>query len=147
MTLTMDPALLLAIHRHGEDAYPNEACGLLLGSVGPGGAGKRVVEMLPIRNGREPEAARNRYLITAQDMLRGEGAAADRGLDVIGVFHSHPDHPARPSEFDREHALPWYSYMITTVHNGTAVVSRSWLLAEDRSNFVEESITALNHEP
>ncbi len=140
MTLFISSELLRAIHAHGEGAYPNEGCGLLLGTVK--GADRQVADLLPIRNGREPEAAHNRYLITAQDMLRGEDVAAERGLDVIGIFHSHPDHPAQPSEFDREWALPWYSYIITSIENGQAAVSRSWLLADDRAAFSEETITA-----
>jgi proteasome lid subunit RPN8/RPN11 len=138
VSIRLPSELLRAIHAHGETAYPNEGCGLLLGrATGPD---KQVTDLLPIRNGREPEAAHNRYLITPQDMLRGEQAAEERGLEVIGVFHSHPDHPARPSEFDREHALPWYSYIITSIDHGRAVSSRSWLLADDRSAFAEESI-------
>ena len=73
-------------------------------------------------------------------MLHGETEAARRGLDVIGIFHSHPDHPAEPSGFDRDWALPWYSYIITTVEQGRAVRSRSWLLKEDHSGYDEETI-------
>ena len=140
MTIQFDPGILRGIQRHGEAAYPNEGCGLLLGHALE--TDKHVVEYLPIKNEREAEAAHNRYLITATDMLMGEVVAADRGLEVIGIFHSHPDHPAEPSEFDRDHALPWYSYIITSVQNGQAVVSRSWLLADDRSAFSEESISS-----
>jgi proteasome lid subunit RPN8/RPN11 len=138
VTLRLPSALLRSIHAHGETAYPNEGCGLILGRAQ--GADTQVVDLLPIRNGREPEAAHNRYLITPQDMLKGEQVAEERGLDVIGIFHSHPDHPAAPSEFDREHALPWYSYIITSIDQGRATASRSWLLADDRSAFAEESI-------
>jgi proteasome lid subunit RPN8/RPN11 len=73
-------------------------------------------------------------------MLRGENEAARRGLDVIGVFHSHPDHPNRPSGYDLEWALPWYSYVITSVQGGRAVESRSWRLQDDRQGFAEEAI-------
>jgi len=61
-------------------------------------------------------------------------------LDVLGVFHSHPDHPNQPSEFDREWAMPWFSYVITSINLGRAVASRSWLLSEDRAQFAEEQI-------
>lgn len=147
MTITVDPGILRALHDHGQAAYPNEGCGLLMGLAAPGSGDRHVADLLLIRNGREPEAAPNRYLITAEDMMKGEVAAAERGLDVIGIFHSHPDHPAHPSEFDREYALPWYSYVITSVQNGRAVVSRSWRLAEDRSGFLEESIYANHSHP
>ena len=138
MTLSFDPGVLDAIHKHGEAAYPNEGCGLMLGRAD--GGDRQATDILPIQNGREPEAAHNRYLITPQDMLRGEDEAERRGLDVIGIFHSHPDHQAQPSEFDREYALPWFSYLITSVQKGKAVGSRSWLLADDRSAFSEEQV-------
>jgi proteasome lid subunit RPN8/RPN11 len=138
MSLILAEAVLAAIHAHGEQAYPDEGAGLLFGR--DESEGRRVVEIYPQDNSRENEARHNRYLITPQDMLQGELEAARRGLDVVGVFHSHPDHPNRPSEFDRDWALPWYSYIITSVQAGKAIESRSWRLLEDRSLFVEEDI-------
>jgi proteasome lid subunit RPN8/RPN11 len=91
-------------------------------------------------NAREKTARHNRYLLTPLDYLHGEQEASRLGLDVIGVFHSHPDHPNRPSEFDREWAMPWLSYVITSVQTGKAKESRSWLLSEDRTEFIEEKI-------
>jgi proteasome lid subunit RPN8/RPN11 len=138
MILILSQNILNEIRAHGESAYPNEGAGLLLGREQDA---RRVVEaILPLPNAREAEAQRRRYLLAPQDILHGEDEAARRGLDVIGVFHSHPDHPARPSEFDRAHALPWYSYVITSVEAGRAVQSRSWQLAKDRSCFIEEEI-------
>ena len=88
-----------------------------------------------------PTSARhNRYLITPEDYLKAELAAERLGLGLIGVFHSHPDHPNRPSEYDREWAQPFFSYIITSVEKGKAIESRSWRLMEDRSQFVEEKI-------
>jgi proteasome lid subunit RPN8/RPN11 len=101
---------------------------------------KQVRLIMELENAREEEARHNRYLITPQDILRGEQHAERLGLEILGVFHSHPDHPNRPSEYDREYAIPWYSYLITSVNSGTAVESRSWLLSEDRGNFNEEYI-------
>jgi proteasome lid subunit RPN8/RPN11 len=138
MMLTISPSLLRALQAHGEAAYPNEGAGLLLGSATA--AGKTVADILPLANHWEAEEQYHRYLITPQDMLTGERAAAQRGQDVIGIFHSHPDHPAEPSGMDRDWALPWYSYVITTVAQRQATVSRSWLLREDRSAFDEEEI-------
>jgi proteasome lid subunit RPN8/RPN11 len=109
-----------------------------LGSVE--GEQKSVVSLLELSNQREAGARHNRYLLTAEDYLRGEQEAARRGLDVLGVFHSHPDHPNRPSEFDREWAMPWFSYIITSVQAGRAVESRAWVLSEDRSHFEEQEI-------
>jgi proteasome lid subunit RPN8/RPN11 len=143
MALEISASVLKSIHAHAEAAYPDEGVGLLLGSAN--GTGKRVVEIMPMENSREDAARHNRYLLTAQDYLRGEEEAIRRGLDVLGVFHSHPDHPNRPSEFDREWAMPWFSYIITSVEAGRATESRSWLLQEDRSVFVEEPIQVNDH--
>jgi proteasome lid subunit RPN8/RPN11 len=136
--LILSGETLRSIHAHGETAYPNEGAGLLLGEAIEGG--KRVADIFPLTNEWEAGEQYHRYLLTAQDMLRGEQEAARRGLDVIGIFHSHPDHPAQPSGMDRDWALPWFSYVITSVEKARAVVSRSWLLREDRSAFDEEPI-------
>ena len=130
--------ILRQIHAHGESAYPDEGAGLLLGTAD--GDHKQVLVMMGLSNAREQAARHNRYLLTPQDMLHGEQEAQRLGLDVLGVFHSHPDHPNRPSDFDREWAMPWYSYVITSVQAGQAVESRSWRLEEDRSAFIEEQI-------
>ena len=79
-------------------------------------------------------------MISPQELLKGEKQAAARGLDVLGVFHSHPDHPNQPSEFDRQWALPWFSYLITSVNEGKSAGARSWRLSEDRKSFTEEEI-------
>jgi proteasome lid subunit RPN8/RPN11 len=131
-------SLLQQIHANGEAAYPEEGAGLLLGMVE--GQLRRVRSILRFENAREDGARHNRYLISAQDMLRGEEEAAQRGLDVLGAYHSHPDHPNRPSDFDREWALPWFSYLITSVQAGKATDSRSWRLKEDRQAFEEETV-------
>jgi proteasome lid subunit RPN8/RPN11 len=138
MPLYIPPEILGQIHANGEQAYPEEGAGLMLGQAQ--GEERNVVRILAIQNSREDAARHNRYLLTAEDMLRGEQEAARLNLDVIGVFHSHPDHPNRPSEFDREWALPWYSYVITNVQAGNAIESRSWRLRDDREAFDEEQI-------
>jgi proteasome lid subunit RPN8/RPN11 len=138
MPLELSQVLLDQIHAHGERAYPEEGAGFLLGSGN--GDRRQVTAILRLDNAREDAARHNRYLLTPQDYLRGEEQAASLGLDVLGVFHSHPDHPDRPSEFDRQWAMPWFSYLITSVHSGRALGSRSWRLADDRSSFVEERI-------
>jgi len=127
-------AILGQIHRHGEDAYPEESAGFLIGNDG------KVEQIFPLPNSREDTARHNRYLITPEDYLKAEFTADSLGLSLIGVFHSHPDHPNRPSEFDREWAQPYFSYIITSVQSGKAVESRSWRLVEDRSQFTEEKI-------
>ena len=138
MSLHLSSELLSQIHRHGEAAYPEEGAGLLLGDAN--GDRKQVRAILFLSNAREDSARHNRYLLTPQDYLSGEQEAARLGLDVLGVFHSHPDHPNRPSEFDREWAMPWFSYVITSVQAGVAAGSRSWLLSDDRQAFSEEQI-------
>jgi len=141
--LTVPPTLLRDLQAHGEAAYPNEGAGLLLGTVTP--EGKTVADILPLSNEWEAGEQYHRYMITPQDMLRCEHEAARRGLDVVGIFHSHPDHPAQPSTMDRDWALPFFSYVITSVEKAQAVVSRAWLLREDRSAFDEEVIQAAPH--
>src|SRR5574342_53777 len=130
MTLVISDALLARIHQNGEEAYPEEGAGFLLGTDGEA---RQVVEILALPNSREDTARHNRYLISPEDYLEAELAAERHGLSIIGVFHSHPDHPNRPSEYDREWAQPFFSYVITSVNAGVAVESRSWRLAEDRS--------------
>lgn len=138
MSLQLPPDILTQIHAHGEAAYPEEGAGFLLGRVE--GEERRVLSILSADNTREEGARHNRYLLGPQQMLHAETSAQRLGLDVIGVFHSHPDHPAQPSEFDREWALPWFSYVITSVQSGHAGDTHSWRLAEDRSAFTEEPI-------
>jgi len=130
--------ILDRIHRHGEDSYPEEGAGLLLGESTA--EISTVYEIIPLTNAREESARHNRYLITPQDMLHGEQEAMRLGLDIIGVFHSHPDHPNSPSEFDREWALPNLSYMITSVNKARAIDTRSWVLTNDRIHFLEQEI-------
>ena len=141
MSLEISSSLLEHIHRFGETAYPDEGAGLLLGTVD--GTNKQVKAILPLSNSREDGARHNRYLLTAEDYMQGEQEAARLGLDVLGVFHSHPDHPNRPSDFDREWAMPWFSYVITSVQAGEASGSRSWLLSEDHHVFSEEPINVI----
>ena len=140
MMLHLSKDVLTQIHVHGEQAYPEEGAGFLLGVDG---SERAVKTILPLANSREDAARHNRYLITAENYLKAELEADRRGLSLIGVFHSHPDHPNRPSEFDRDWAQPFFSYIITSVDLGKAVESRSWRLLEDRSQFVEEKIQTI----
>ena len=152
-------SLIETIRRHGARAYPHECCGALLGrdrdnapgdgptggpgTGGPGGPVREVMGLLPLDNRRDGEAARRRFLVTAEDHLRAEREARKRGLDIVGFYHSHPDHPSRPSEFDRDHALPWYSYLILRVAEGSPGETTSWRLADDRAAFEREPIRAV----
>src|SRR3954463_12948676 len=115
---------LAQMRAHGERDYPYECCGLMLGKFAA--ERKRVLEVYPISNAREEEAKRNRFLIRPEELMRGERYARERRLDVVGFYHSHPDHPAVPSGYDLEHAWPSYSYVIVSVQRGNAGDLFSW---------------------
>jgi proteasome lid subunit RPN8/RPN11 len=139
MTLMIEQAQLEQLKQHVERSYPYEGGGLLIGRAGEAGR-KIVTEIKPLANQRAVEDQHNRILITDAMYRAGEAYADSRGLLLVGFFHSHPDHPARPSEFDREHALPWWSYVIVSVQQGSAAEVLSWELREDRSGFDGEEI-------
>ena len=126
------------IRKHGEETYPHECCGFLLGTTE--GEAKNIAQVARVGNAREEEAKRNRYLISPDDFLRAEKEARAQKLNIVGFYHSHPDVEAKPSVYDTEHAWPWYSYVIVSVRKGKAAEVRSWVLAEDRSKFGEEEI-------
>ncbi len=118
------------IDAHGEETYPNECCGILLGDVLPDGA-KVLKVLLPVDNSRENEEQYHRFEIRPEDLLKAEKVAASKQLDVIGFYHSHPDHPSIPSEYDRSHAFLFYSYIIVAVEKGRAGTFNSWELNRD----------------
>ena len=99
----------------------------------------RAQELLPL-DSPGVESERNRFLIDPRDQIRVEKDARARSLDVVGYYHSHPDHPARPSNYDREHAWPWYSYVIISVERGEPKDLNSWVLRDDRSQFDREDV-------
>jgi proteasome lid subunit RPN8/RPN11 len=138
VTLVLDARHAAAIRRHGEADYPAEACGLIGGTIEDDR--KVAVQLVPLANGRT-DSARNRYLIDPDSFRRAQDRLDRDGLEVIGVYHSHPDHPPAPSAFDREHAWPWLSYAIVAVEQGRAGALKSWVLAEDRGTFQEEVVT------
>lgn len=137
--ISLNEAQINEIKKYGEQTFPFECCGLLIGKFNDDGV-KEVFETFPIENARETEAKHNRSLITPKDLMRGEMYARKKGLDVVGNYHSHPDHPARPSEFDLEHALPVWSYIIVSIMKGSAKDVRSWEMENDRSKFSEENM-------
>jgi proteasome lid subunit RPN8/RPN11 len=137
--LRLNPELEKNIRVDGETAYPNECCGVLIGEVDNVGI-KIVRSTLTINNASENGEQYHRFLITPEDMMKAEQTARAMKLDVIGFYHSHPDHPSAPSGYDKDHALPFYSYVIVSVDNGKAQVLTSWELADDRSNFTQEEI-------
>jgi len=132
--LVVSNQLIEQINAHVEQAYPEEGAGFLIGDEG------EVKEILALSNAREDAARHNRFLITPEDYLKAELKADSLGLSLIGVFHSHPDCPNVPSEYDREWAQPFFSYVITRVDEGKVISHRSWRLVEDRSKYDEEEI-------
>lgn len=122
-----------AIARHGEATFPDECCGAMLGRVV---AGRRVVERLTeIENQWDEGERRRRFLITPRQYMQLEREADRSGETLIGFYHSHPNAPARPSDFDREHALPWHTYIIASIMDGTYDVMTAWQLSDDRASF------------
>jgi proteasome lid subunit RPN8/RPN11 len=144
-TLWISKHLVEKIRRHGAETYPHECCGALLGrdSEAQSGTSGRAVLGLHALVNRRDDSPRNRFSVTAEDVLDADKVARQQGLDVIGWYHSHPDHPARPSEFDREHAWPWYSYIIVSVQNGAPQEMTSWRLNDDRAEFSSEALEIL----
>jgi proteasome lid subunit RPN8/RPN11 len=124
-----------AIRLHGSESYREEACGVLYGRLESNA--KRVVRATPMVNSRADERHR-RFIVTAEDYRLAEAEAARSGLTLLGFYHSHPDHPAYPSRYDLEHAFPFFSYAILEVDEGAPRDLRSFVLSEDRSEFVEE---------
>ena len=142
--LFISPRHLNTIGRHASVSYPEECCGVLIGSADSAGAGRGnhgvVVErILSVGNERE-DSRHNRYVISPETLLAAQKEARALGLDVVGYYHSHPDHPAVPSEFDREHAWPGVSYLIVSVEKGRVAATRSWRLTDDRERFEEEPL-------
>jgi len=129
----------LVVERHAVTTYPEECCGVLMGRPLGDGGGTLVERLRPVDNERQ-ESRGNRYLMHPETVLAAEKEARKLGLDVVGYYHSHPDHPSRPSEFDREHAWPGISYLIVSVQGGEVADARSWRLRDDRESFEEEQI-------
>ena len=130
------------IRAHGVETYPHECCGALLGrdtEVADRSVYREIHALYPLVNRRD-DSPRNRFSVNSQDVLDAEKAARSQDLEVVGWYHSHPDHPARPSQYDRDHAWPWYSYIIVSVANRVPEDLTSWRLTDDRSEFESEEI-------
>ena len=125
------------IHDHARETYPEECAGALVG-IDMGGT-KVVVDVWRAENTHKEERSR-RFLIKPLKIMEFEERAEEREMGVLGFYHSHPDHPAQPSEYDREHAWPGYSYVIASVSAQNVEDVRSWTLKDDRSGYDEEPI-------
>jgi proteasome lid subunit RPN8/RPN11 len=131
--LVLGPGVEAAIRRHGCDTYPNECCGALIGQ----GADVRHAVGLP--NTTE-EGPRRRFLVRPADYRQAENEARQLDGDLLGFYHSHPDAPARPSQYDLDHAWPTFWYVIVAVEQGQAAAMTVWQLKEDRSRFEESQL-------
>jgi len=132
------PDILDAIRKHGQATYPEECCGFLLGQVTADG---NVVAAARRVENREAENRDRRYTITPKDYNAANRAALRQNLDIVGFYHSHPDHPAQPSATDlAEATFPGYTYLIVSIRNGQPAELTAWSLAPDRSRFEPESI-------
>jgi proteasome lid subunit RPN8/RPN11 len=138
--VTIKKEHIVQINMHGEKTYNEECCGALLGQVN--GDSHNIVELIEFHNERGENRER-RYLITPEQYRKSEQTAADKNLELLGFYHSHPDHPSKPSQFDTDHALPWFLYMIVSVEKGKAKKLTSWKLKEDRSEFDEQKINVV----
>jgi proteasome lid subunit RPN8/RPN11 len=140
--LVLTPSQVSQIEAEGAQAYPNECCGIMIGrDVSDGACTRRIVDRLePMANVFDPQQQRRRFAVDPLALMRAEKSAADEGRLVVGFYHSHPDHPARPSEFDREHAWPFYSYVIVSIAQGAAVDMTSWILDDQSATFSRQEI-------
>jgi proteasome lid subunit RPN8/RPN11 len=130
------------IRAHGVETYPHECCGAILGRESDGA--REVLGLMPLANRRD-DSPRNRFEVTSDDVRLAEKTARGQQLELIGWYHSHPDAPARPSEYDRDHAWPWYSYIIVSVQSGQPRGMNSWRLRDDRSAYDSEAIESTAH--
>ena len=137
------PTALEVLYAEARTAYPRECCGALLGRIpGDGAAARQVVRTVPLANTWQGDRGR-RYLIGGDALLTLEREAEGDGIELIGFYHSHPDHAPTPSAFDREHAWPWYTYVIVAVRRDAVGPARAWRLADDRSAFHEEPLATV----
>ena len=137
MAIRLSDENRIEIRKHAARDYPHECCGAMLGTVQDGV--KNVASLWPLENTHD-EGHERRYLISADSMFKVEKHARESGQSVLGFYHSHPDHPARPSDYDRDWAWPWYSYIIVSVERGTPVEMTCWTLEENDRLFEAEEI-------
>jgi proteasome lid subunit RPN8/RPN11 len=131
--LTISARVDQAIRRHGEETYPHECCGALVGRSGS------VTDVVALPNTTE-EGPRRRFLVRPSDYRLAESRATELGGELLGFYHSHPDHPARPSQYDLDHAWPTFAYVIVAVASGASQDMTVWFLKDDRSIFEEGSL-------
>lgn len=139
MKIILKAVLQTRIHKQLQATYPNEGGGFLIGRVDDGTV--HIEDVIPVENTYAADEQYHRYAMTPQDWAALEDTAEQRGLALVGYFHSHPDAPAVPSDFDRDHALPNFTYIIVSVAGGDPADTRAWQLRQDRSKFDSVSLT------
>jgi proteasome lid subunit RPN8/RPN11 len=137
LTLILTVQQEASVRAHAERDYPDECCGVFIGEIV--GAGNYVSEVIALRNHHE-DGGRRRFRITGDDLLQVEKIARLKKQSIIGFYHSHPNVPAIPSQYDKDHAWEAYSYLIVEVSEGKVVVKRSWKLDLDADGFNEENV-------
>jgi proteasome lid subunit RPN8/RPN11 len=140
-TLILSKSLYSQIEQEGVAAFPNECCGVMIGHD-DNATGKRIVEKLePLTNSFEATEQYHRFRLDPLEYIQAEKSASAQGKLILGFYHSHPDHPAKPSEYDRQYAWPFYSYVIVSIMNRKPTAMTSWLLDEATEQFQEQPIT------
>ena len=134
MKVVLPADILTRIRSHGEETYPHECCGFMLGSAEDG---LQHIKEIRLQPNERTESRENRFVISPEQFKAAENHARKTGLQLVGIYHSHPDSPARPSEYDRDHAWPWFSYVIVSVKGGKSAEANAWELRDDRSGFDE----------
>lgn len=138
--IVLDQQMLEEMHAHAISTYPEECCGLMFGSFFGNEGEKKVMRLRRMKNAFEPRERYHRYTIDPKEFLNAEKEANERGDEIVGIYHSHPNAPAKPSEFDRGHAWPTLSYVVIEVRERKALETKSWVLKEDRSEFLPEEL-------
>jgi proteasome lid subunit RPN8/RPN11 len=147
ITLVISAKLRRQIEDEGVAAFPNECCGILIGrDIRDATGERRVIErLMPGQNVFEADERYHRFSIDPRVQLQAEREAEKEGKTVVGFYHSHPNHPARPSEYDREHGWPFYSYLIVSIMDGKPADLTSWVLNDQTEQFEQQGIGAIEN--
>jgi proteasome lid subunit RPN8/RPN11 len=138
--IVLDQQMFEEMRAHAVSTYPEECCGLMFGSLSNDGGQKKVTRLRRMKNAFESSERYHRYTIDPKEFLNAEKEADEKGDEIIGIYHSHPNSSPRPSEFDRGHAWPTLSYIVIEVGEQKAGETKSWILKDDRSKFLPEDL-------
>jgi len=141
--IILDQKMLETIYSHASSTYPEECCGLLFGGFEQGVSVKKVLDSRRMVNVFEPSERYHRYTIDPREFMKAESEVQKAGQEVVGIYHSHPNAPAKPSLFDQNHAWPTLSYVVVEVRQAKPVNVASWILKEDRTEFIREEMEVI----